>query len=82
VFADAPCSAYFEGIACEIKPTQHKGTDHELVRQAAMYFERRCAEVHQHGRLELLAETVTSPRTTEGFFDEKAPHVRLYRWLK
>ena len=54
----------------------------ELAAVAAHYFQNRCAEVRRTGRLQPLAETTTSPRTTEHFFGDTAPLARLYRWTR
>jgi hypothetical protein len=80
IFANAACVAYYESIACEITADGGHIPGNELAERAAAYFRRRCGDVREHGRLELLAEGPTSPRTTEGFFGGKPPHARLYRW--
>jgi hypothetical protein len=80
IFADSACVAYYEGVACEIAARPPDRLGHEFTEKAAGYFQQRCAAAHRLARLELLAETTTSPRTTENFFDGKRPRVRLYRW--
>jgi hypothetical protein len=77
VFADSDCVAYYEGVACEITSASPSP---ERAREAAAFFQPRCAAIRRLGRLELLAETITSPRSTEHFFDARAPRTTLYRW--
>jgi hypothetical protein len=74
--SDSGCVAYYEGVACEI--TRDAGG--ALAEQAAEYFQTRCAEARRWGRLELLADAVTSARSTEELFDGRHPHARVYRW--
>lgn len=78
---DTPCTAYYEGAACAITPGPPDRSGHEFTEQASAYFQPRCAAVHAVGRLGLLAETTTSPRTTRGLFGDDGPRVRLYRWM-
>jgi len=80
MLAESQCVAYYEGVACEIAPGRPDRLGHEFAAQAAAYFGPRCAEARRLGRLELVAQTSTSPRTTMGFFDSNRPHARLYRW--
>lgn len=77
------CIAYYEGVTCDIAPRSAQGSGDQFADHAAAYFQPACAAVHRLGRLALLAETTTSPRTTEGFFDDDhRPHARLYRWTR
>jgi hypothetical protein len=78
--AAGSCAAYFEGVACAITPGPPQALGHALASRAAEHFGERCARVHNHGRLVLLAETATSARTTEDLFFGRPPRARLYRW--
>jgi hypothetical protein len=78
VFTESGCIAFYEGIACEIAPHDRPGR--ELAKTAAAYFQKRCGDARALGRLTPIAETETSPRTTENFFADMRPHARLYRW--
>jgi hypothetical protein len=81
VFAAAsPCVAYYESVACEIPPAPPGSRGSERTNGVVEYFQAACSAVRQHGRLELLAQTTTSPRTTNHFFDATRPHAALYRW--
>jgi hypothetical protein len=74
------CIAYYESIACEIMPGRPDQSTYAFATIASTHFQERCAVARRRGRLELLAETTTSPRTTRGLFAEQPPHARLYRW--
>ena len=74
------CVAYYESVACDIMPGPPDPLGYGFAAKAAAHFQDRCASVHRLGRLELIAHTTTSPRSTENFFAQP-PNARLYRWL-
>lgn len=81
VFDGERCVAYYESIACE---ATEEGPDQVPARgnsePAVEYLQQRCAAARSLGRLEPLAETTTSPRSTVNFFHGKPPRAVLYRW--
>ncbi|MCK6557208.1 hypothetical protein L6Q96_21920 [Candidatus Binatia bacterium] len=80
-FDDRPgCLAYYEGAACRIADDPLDSRVHERAERAADDLRRRCNEVRAVGRLELVAETTTSPRATVNFFHGAPPQAGLYRW--
>lgn len=76
----ADCSAYYEGVACALVAGPRDHSSYQFAQHAAAHFQPRCAAMHQRGRLDLVAEATTSPRTTRGLFSEEPPRARLYRW--
>ncbi|MBI3783599.1 MAG: hypothetical protein HY270_09370 [Deltaproteobacteria bacterium] len=80
IFAAASCVAYYESVSCSIVDDPQDRSVHGRAEKAVPFFQQRCAEAHQNGRLRLVAETTTSPRAVVDFFHGRPPAARLYRW--